>query len=34
MDRAVDKRAGQLHREYREKARKTDRDFGGLEGEE
>ena len=30
-DRAVDKRAGQLHREYQEKARKTDRDFGGVE---
>jgi hypothetical protein len=31
VDRAVDKRAGQLHREYQEKARKTDRDFGGVE---
>jgi hypothetical protein len=30
-DRAVDRRAGQLHREYQEKARKTDRDFGGVE---
>ena len=30
-DRAVDRRSGQLHREYQEKARKTDRDFGGVE---
>jgi hypothetical protein len=30
-ERAVDKRAGQLHREYQEKARKTDRNFGGME---
>ena len=30
-DRAVNKRAGQLHREYQEKAKKTDRDFGGVE---
>jgi hypothetical protein len=29
--RAVDKRAGQLQRENQEKARKTDRDFGGVE---
>jgi hypothetical protein len=34
VDRAVDKRAGQLHREYQEKARKTDRNFGGVEGGE
>ena len=27
----MDKRAGQLHREYQEKGRKTDRDFGGME---
>ena len=31
VDIAVDKRAGQLHREYQEKARKTDRDFCGVE---
>jgi hypothetical protein len=31
VDRAVDKRAGQLHRDYQEKERKTDRDFGGVE---
>ena len=30
-DRAVDKRAGQLHREYQEKSRKTDRWCGGGE---
>ena len=31
VDRAVDKRAGQLHREYQDKSRKTERDFGGVE---
>ena len=30
IDGAVDKRAVQLNRDYQEKARKTDRDFGGV----